>query len=301
VSKGFEDGGGRVAWLHDAFGDEVATLEVDVSPLGQVMRDGAALRTRRRLALASGVTALVVLPVAAVAAFGTGSGTKPGPGPDGFATGKTSSRELPPPPKTTATMVPPGQHQNLPNDEIVVLSAGTFHGQHWRLVRDRFVVAGPEGASVMDDPTQRPHLPFTANWGKHGTIECDFTGIQWGDDTAGSGPGDGGACNPTDDGPIDALHGRFNGGPRINISPGAKTTRPTATMVGRIDGTDVAWVTVAIGGGAAEKVPVIVVPGEENDYFVFMVPTLPEQGAGTVTTTAYDGQGRSLGSQTSQI
>lgn len=306
MSDGFEESDGRAVWLHDAFGAEVATLEVDLSPLAEVMRDGAALRTKRRLAVVSGVTALVVLPVAAVA-FGAGAGRRTGAGPDGFAPSppRTSAkpptmRALPPPP-VTATLVPPGRNADLPNDDIQVLADGTFHGQHWRLVRDRFVVEGPEGGSVMDDPSQRPHLPYPANWGKHGTIECDFTGIQWGDQPAGSGPGGGGSCNPTDDGPIDGLHGLFSGVSGPVFTPTSDGTRPALTLAGRIDGTDAAWVTVTVDGVVSEKAPVIVVPGEKNDYYVIMMPAYAKHGAMTLTTTVYDAAGDSLGSETAAL
>ena len=55
--------------LHGALNAEVTQLVIGASPIADVMRAGAVRRTRRRVAVTSGVAALAVLPVAAVAVF----------------------------------------------------------------------------------------------------------------------------------------------------------------------------------------------------------------------------------------
>lgn len=289
--------------LHGAFDAELATLMIGTSPIADVMRDGAIRRTRRRVAVSTGVAALAVLPVAAVAIFSGGAGAKatkptavrPASTSTPTATPTVQKTSANPPPIVTPTPLPgPGKlNPALPNDSIVVLANGTQDGKHWRLIRDRFVVAGPEPANVMGDPSSRPHLPYTANWGKPGTIECDFTGVQWGDDAPGARPafGAGGGCNPTDDGSIVRLIGRFAGGTGIS-----DPDYPLYTE-GRIDGTNVAYVTVDIDGWSSGKQPVIQVPGEQNDYYVVMVPTAVGHRYKLMTTTVYDAQGHSLGAQ----
>ena len=62
--------------LQRVFADEVEELTIGPSPVAAVMRDGAGLRTRRRLGVVSGVAALAVLPVAAVAAFSGGGASR---------------------------------------------------------------------------------------------------------------------------------------------------------------------------------------------------------------------------------
>ncbi|ACU69712.1 hypothetical protein Caci_0777 [Catenulispora acidiphila DSM 44928] len=291
--------------LHGAFDAELATLRIGTSPIADVMRDGAIRRTRRRVAVSTGVAALAVLPVAAVAIFSGGAGakaTKPTAirpastlTPTSTSTPTAQKTSANPPPIVAPTPLPgPGKlNPAFPNDSIAVLANGTQDGKHWRLIRDRYVVAGPEPANVMGDPSSRPHLPYAPNWDKPGTIECDFTGIQWGDDAPGARPafGAGGGCNPTDDGSIIRLIGRFDGGGNVG-----DPDYPLYTE-GRIDGTNAAYMTVDIDGWSSGKQPVIQVPGEQNDYYVVMVPTAVGQHYKLMTTTVYDAQGHSLGAQ----
>ena len=204
-----------------------------------------------------------------------------------------------PPPIVVPTPLPaPGQlNPDLPNDSIVVLAGGTADGKHWRLVRDRYVVAGPEPANVMGDPSSRPHLPYAANWDKPGTIECDFTGVQWGDGAPGGRPafGGGGVCNPTDEGSITRVIGRFAG------SSGTIGDTVTPSFVeGRIDGKDAAYVSVDTDGWSSGKQPVIEVPGEQNDYYLVMVPQSSERQK-PKTITVYNAQGQVLGRQSGGI
>ena len=280
--------------LHEAFGVAVEGLVIGSSPVADVMRDGAVRRTRRRLALTSGVAALAVLPVAAAAVVAGGHREAKG-GAVSAATSPTSSGVHHPPPIVVPTPLPaPGQlNPALPNDSIVVLADGKLNGKHWRLVRDRYVVAGPEPANVMGDPSQRPHLPYAANWDKPGTIECDFTGIQWGD----GAPADhsagflaGGGCNPTDDGSIAGIVTRFAGG---TIPDGGSEPQ---YVEGRIDGQDAAYITVSIDGWDSGTQPVIEVPGERNDYYVVLVPhtAFPFKN---LDVAVYDAHGRVLGTQ----
>ena len=279
--------------LHDALGAAVATLVIGASPTADVMRDGMVRRRRRRLAVTSGVAALAVLPVAAVAVFagGAGAGTKSGAVSPAQIAGKESPN---PPPIVVPTPLPaPGKlNPDLPNDSIVVLASGTADGKHWRLVRDRYVVAGPEPANAMGDPSTRPHLPYAANWDKPGTIECDFTGIQWGDDVPG---GDsrlsGGACNPVDLGSITRILGRFG-----ESGDSGSSRQAPPSVWGRIDGTDVAYMSMSIDDWYSGKQPVIQVPGETNDYYVIMVPRSPGSYK-RLTTTLYDAHGMVLGTQ----
>ncbi|MEY9935542.1 hypothetical protein ABH926_010224 [Catenulispora sp. GP43] len=283
--------------LHGAFDEEVSGLVIGASPIADVMRDGAVRRTRRRLAVTSGVAALAVLPVASLAVF---AGGHPAKGAAVSAASSPTSKAKDaanPPPIVVPTPLPgPGKgNPALPNDSVVVLASGTQDGQHWRLVRDRYVVAGPEPANVMGDPSSRPHLPYAANWGKHGTIECDFTGLQWGDGAPGDHTGGflaGGGCNPTDDGSITRMLGRF----ASSSLPGSNPVNTPAYMEGRIDGTDVAYMSVDLDGWTSGKQPVIEVPGEQNDYYVVMVPqsALAYKNA---DITVYDAHGRVLGTQ----
>lgn len=272
--------------LHGALGAEVAELVIGSTPTADVMRDGRVRRIRRRVAVTCGMATLAVLPVAAVAAFAGTGGTK-GVAATAAPSPKTTSANPPPivvsPPK-------PGQlNPALPNDSIVVLASGTADGKQWRLVRDRYVVAGPEPTSVMGDPSSRPHLPYAANWDKPGTIECDFTGVQWGGGAPGGRNG-GGGCNPTDDGSVARLIGRFQGG--------GGTTYPLSpsTVEGRIDGTDVAYLTVDIDGVNSGKQPVIQVLGEKNDYYMVLMPKAAAYYK-LMTITLYDAHGKVIESE----
>lgn len=284
--------------LHSALDAVAATLVIGASPTADVMRDGAVRRRQRRLAVTSGVAALAVLPVAAMAVFaggGTGGGTK-SPALNAASSPAPTGRGTWPAPKPIVVPAPlpaPGQvNPDLPNDSIVVLASGTADGKHWRLVRDRYVVAGPEPANVMGDPSSRPHLPYAANWDKPGTIECDFTGIQWGDGVAG-GRDDlaGGGCSPVDDGSITRILGRFAGGGSSG-SPDSP-----AYVWGRVDGTDVAYMSLSIDDWNSGMEPVIQVPGEKNDYYVVMVPPHTLDHYKRLSTTVYDAHGMVLGTE----
>ncbi|MEY9906422.1 hypothetical protein ABIA35_002642 [Catenulispora sp. MAP12-49] len=286
--------------LHGAFDAAVSGLVIGSSPTAEVMRDGAVRRTRRRLAVTSGVAALAVLPVAAMGVFAGGHPAKgrvvsAASSPTSSPTSKAKDAANPPPIVVPTPLPAPGKgNPALPNDSVVVLASGTQDGQHWRLVRDHYVVAGPEPANVMGDPSSRPHLPYAANWDKPGTIECDFTAVQWGDAAPGE-PGDflaGGGCNPTDDGSITRILGRFAEG----SPPQSNPVNTPAYTEGRIDGADAAYVTVHLDGWSSGKQPVIEVPGEQNDYFMVMVPgSALSYKNGDVTV--YDAHGRVLGTQ----
>lgn len=305
--------------LHDALGDQVEHLEIAPSPIAEVMKAGTALRARRRMALVSGVATLAVLPVAAVAVFaGSGGGERAGlfgtgrakPGSSGrpnpaFETraspGRTAvptsepaagSKSLTPLPSVTTTLPKPSATRADPpstNDDIRVLADGVFGGQHWRLVRDVFVIAVAEAAST--GPGFGNHLPLSRR-GQAGTYTCEFTGFQWGDRPAGTTPdlNAGGTCG---------LDGQ-PGYPGVVNGPSwstlAGTNSSIVEMVGQVDATKVATVTITVDDAISSPEPVHTVAGERVGYYVFFEHLVTTKDHPSVTVTGYDAQGRRVGS-----
>ena len=305
--------------LHDALDAEVAGLEIGATPVAAVLAGGTALRTRRRLTAVSGVAALAVLPVAAVAIFAgrAGSGTGTGGTANGAVkffdgnhegnhagTSKPTTANDPTVPvvpevptarvpSPTLTLPPQGRgliyEDPVANDSYTVLAGGTIGGQHWRLVRDLFVV--PSYANPGLGGTN--HLPMSQR-GKAGTQACDFTGLQWGDRPAGTLPdfGAGGGCNPAVDGDIERVTA-----PLMGAATSGTPTRdlPLSYFYGRVDASKVASVTVTIGSRSTSPQTIYTVPGETDGYYVVFVPPLTFQDEQYMVITAYDAGGKAVG------
>jgi hypothetical protein len=292
--------------LHDAFGAEVADLEIGATPVGAVLKGGTSLRTRRRLTAVSGVAALAVLPVAAVTLFagGTGAGPGPGPGPttvdaglrnqsNGSPDGSNHNQVEPPDPAGTGTPTPgstfilpqltPGQNTRAPNttDAYTVVAGGTVDGKHWRLVRDLFVVPDnlpfPSGLGS--------HLPISEK-GKSGTTTCDYTGLQWGGNPPGTQPDfdAGGQCSAD----VESERGPLSSG-MVSAKAGGLSLW---SLIGRVDSTKVATVSVTIGAHTTARQPISPVPGENDGYYVVFLPALSDQDQQAMKYfTTYDAGG----------
>ncbi|MFL6110892.1 MAG: hypothetical protein ACJ786_06020 [Catenulispora sp.] len=304
--------------LHDALGDQVEYLEIGPSPIAEVMKDGRALRARRRMALVSGVAALAVLPVAAVAVFGGGGGgsratvaslgngaartggtgwPSPTPGstavPDrtGGPTSAAKPRTLLSSPAVTLSKPTEYGTPSPPNarDDIKVLADGTFGGQHWRLVRDRFVVA--QASADNASPGFDDHLPLSQR-GRAGTYTCEFTGLQWGDRSAGTTPdfNSGGMC-----GPDNQAIGYSEIVARPSLSTLTGTDFAVADLVGRVDATKVATVTITVGDAISSPEPVYTVDGERIGYYVFFERAATAASRLPATVTGYGAQGEEVG------
>jgi hypothetical protein len=270
--------------LHDAFGDQVGYLEIGPSPTAQVMKGGAVLRAKRRVALVSGMATLAVLPVAAVAVFAAGGNRTDTP-----ASGHKPPKTLPSPtvtlPKATdGPATPPS-----PNDDIKVLADGTFGGQQWRLVRDQFVTSNAGVGAVPEHPDA--HLPL-AQRGRSGIDSCEFIGFQWGDRPAGSTPDfkAGGMCGP--DSQLGVLPETVDAPSGTRLT---ETDHPIMALVGRVDGTKVASVTLTVGDAISAPQPVVTVFGEHVGYYVFFVRTDTTKVHPPAIITGYDVQGSEVG------
>jgi hypothetical protein len=294
--------------LHNAFGTEVADLEIGATPFTAVMDGGGALRNRRRLAAVSGVAALAVLPVAAVAIFaggtgGTGGTSKLGPVQAGGTnhgkgpTVPTAPAILPMTTTPPADLIPspivtlPPQGEGLlsvkpnPNDTYTVVAGGTIGGQHWRLVRDLFVAP----LYVAPGPGQGNHLPMSQR-GRAGTQECDFTGLQWGDRPPGTLPDfdAGGGCNPAADGDVERITS-----PMMDASRNVIPTQgvPLSYLTGRVDSSKITSVVVTIGSRSTTRQPIHPVPGEGDGYYVVFLSPLTFQDEESMGVTGYDAAG----------
>ncbi|WP_194912078.1 hypothetical protein [Catenulispora rubra] len=289
--------------LHDAFGAEVADLDIGATPVGAVMRGGTTLRTRRRLTAVSGVAALAVLPVAAVTIFaGAGGGAGAGPGTLQSAartnsTGHTGSTGHTTPdqaessaPAITKGLTPsvsiilPQLTPNIgapnPNDLYTVVASGTIDGKHWRLVRDVFVVS--KSQPLMSGLGH--HLPI-AEKGKANTATCADTGLQWGTNPPGSQPDfdAGGQCG----GDVESVRGPLSSGEVAHASG-----LSLWSLIGRVDSAKVASVSVTIGDHTTARQPISPVPGENDGYYVVLLPALSEQDQQAMKYyTTYDAGG----------
>ena len=166
-----------------------------------------------------------------------------------------------------------------------IVASGTLGGQHWRLVRDLFVL--PVYASPDIGGTN--HLPMSHR-GERGTQACDFTGLQWGDRPAGTLPdfNAGGVCNPAVDGDVERVSGALMGATNSG-TPSADM--PVSYFLGRVDATKVAEVAVVIQGVSTSRQHVSRVPGETDGYYVIFVPPLTFQQEQSVVITAYAADG----------
>lgn len=300
--------------LHHAFGAEVADLDIGATPAGAVMASGAALRVRRRLTAVSGVAALAVLPVAAVAIFSGGGGANGNGGTEAAAkfTGtRSSAAHTPsapggmtrpesaktPTPSTTAvlpqqtlggTTTAPDSH-----DVITVVGTGVTEGHPWRLVRDEYVVA--EGQGLQDGRllVDQPHLPIS-RLGSAGTGVCVFIGVQWGDQPAGTQPdfNAAGQCS-TQHAPVT---GPLSLGPTYGP---VNSDRTQWVLIGQVDDTSkVAKVSVSSAHGTTAPQAVFPVPGERDGYYAVFLPSLTEDAQHRLTITTYDTGGHVVGHTT---
>jgi hypothetical protein len=272
--------------LHAAFGAEVEALSIAPSPIGAVLRDGVALRRRRRAVWSGGVAGLLVLPVAAAVAFGGGTG---GSRQDAAGRGKptatggsatatpttvvtaTAAGTATPARPTTASPTTPrasarselGPEPPNPVDAIDVVGSGTFEGEPWRLVRDRF-------AARTGSVTAQPHFPFAAG-GKNGLTRCEFLGIQMGDAPAGSTPDfdAGGACGP-DLGTTPL--GLDNSGSSGLFWPPSGVPAQVVTVSGGLDPTKVATFDILVDGvRKVDPTPVFQRAGDPMGYYAAVV------------------------------
>ena len=284
--------------LHDAFGAEVADLDIGATPAGAVMKGGTALRTRRRLTAASGVAALAVLPVAAVTIFagGTGAGAGPGTlksGAGNNSTGHSQAESSAPAVTETPTSTPSptfilpqlthGASTSAPNttDAYTVVASGIIEGKHWRLVRDVFVVA--KSQPLMSGLGN--HLPISEK-GKADTVTCDDTGLQWGTNPPGTKPdfGAGGQCG----GDVESIRGPLSSGMVNEQFSGL----PLWSLIGRVDTAKVASVSVTIGDHTTARQSISAVAGENDGYYVVLLPALSEQDQQAMKYyTTYDAGG----------
>jgi hypothetical protein len=283
--------------LHEAFGAEVADLAVSATPVGAVMKGGSALRARRRLAAVSGVAALAVLPVAVVAIFSGGSrpvdsaGESHGTGGDRSTTTSPERFTVPTAllPSPTVTLPPQGRRLDStapnPRDDYTVVAGGTFGGQHWRLVRDVFVIPG----GVTSVPGAKNHLPKSQR-GTAGTSTCDYIGLQWGDRPPGTLPDFGavGGCDPVPRGDVERIAGLLMSASQTMPS----SELPMTSFVGRVDSSKITSVTVTVGARTTSRQPVYTVAGEAGGYYVVFVSPLTFQDERSVFITGYDASGQ---------
>ncbi|NUP50136.1 MAG: hypothetical protein HOW97_22920 [Catenulispora sp.] len=292
--------------LNEAFDAEVAELSIGDAPIGAMMKNGAGLRTRRRLATVSGAAALAVLPVAAVALYSGGAGTDDAAGKGGGSTptkphststipttptgGKTTPEPLLSSPTDALSKVDVGK-ASPPNplDDIQVIASGTMGGQQWRLVRDRFVMKADGVPS-----TSSVHLP-QSQLGRPGTVSCNFTGVQWGDRPPGTTPDlhAGGDCGPGNAVFTD-VPDKFReiGADRVmNGSPGA-----VIPFFGNLNATKITSVKITLDGRTTASQPVYVLPGEKVGYYVVFLDYKPHWDP-DATVTGYDAQGHVVGTQ----
>jgi hypothetical protein len=298
--------------LHNAFGAEVADLEIGATPVGAVMKAGDALRTKRRLTTVSGVAALAVLPVAAVAIFAGGTGTgaaEAGGGTHGNGTrtetgkggagstpttskpGATTPRSVTqsPSPSSKPTIILPQLSIDAntiapnPNDVYTVVASGTKYGAPWRLVRDQYVVTKTGNLPTY---AMGPHLPYSQKGGAN-TVTCVFVGLQWGERPAGTQPDfdAGGTCQEDPDtinGPITIGSAGLPGNPGVALW----------AFIGRVaDTTKVASVSVTIPAETTPRQPVTAVAGERDGYYVVFLPPLTETDNLNKSYTTYDHAG----------
>ncbi|NUR28290.1 MAG: hypothetical protein HOV83_21020 [Catenulispora sp.] len=301
--------------LHAALGEQVEHLTIGASPVSAVLRDGGALRVRRRLAVTSGVATLAVLPVAAVAVFGlggTGSGgeqvragaTGSGAGQVQTGTARTSPDQAKvagtattkPTQSTPATKLLPartGTHVNrdadhvaLPNplDDYRVVATGTLGSQHWRLVRDRFVVE--TGAQPSSPGAPNNHLPQSKQR-QAGTDSCESLGLQWGDGQVGAYPD---FAPVMTCGTYDQVYG--DGTLVMNAADEVGKFGTTLTeMFGRVDAARVATVTLSIGDRSTAPEPVYHENGQSYGYYVFLVDRSVNDGDNGYKLTLRDSAG----------
>lgn len=123
----FDDSGPAAARAFAAFAD---AEPVGPSPIDSVMADGRRLRLRRRTAFSAGVTALAVLPMAAVVAYGTAGSS------DSSAQRVSAGGTSQAPPAANTTEALPGRPTGPA--QTMAVAQGTIDGQPWRLVRDRY-------------------------------------------------------------------------------------------------------------------------------------------------------------------
>ncbi|MEY9855373.1 hypothetical protein ABH935_000972 [Catenulispora sp. GAS73] len=281
--------------LHDAFGAEVADLDIGATPVGAVMRGGAALRTRRRLTAVSGVAALAVLPVAAVTIFAGGGGAGAGPGTlksaaNTNSTGPGQAESSAPAVTKTPTQSPstsiilPQLTRSIgapnPNDLVTVVASGTIDGKQWRLVRDLFVVSKSQSMMLG----LGSHLPISEK-GKAGTATCDYTGLQWGSNPPGSQPDfdSGGQCG----GDVESQRGPLSSG-MVSHSSGLALW----SFIGRVDSAKVASASLTIGDLTTAPQSIVPVPGENDGYYVVLLPALSDQDQQAMKYyTTYDATG----------
>lgn len=295
--------------LYTAFGHQVAGLEIGPSPIAAVMRDGAALRTRRRAALVSGVATLAIVPVAAFAVFagGPGGSDTPGAVPSSASSPKPADTSNPKPTGAPGTASSSGQRKTLPtpdvtmpaiptsqsfapdpHDEIKVLASGTYGGQHWRLIRQRFVVGPGKGEFV--GAAGIDHLPLSQA-GRNGDETCVFSGMQWGDRPPGTGPeyDAGGGCG--DDKDMNTVAGLL--GPTDMVIPPGGFGK-VSTISGCVQYPAVVSVTVTLDDRVSTPVQVTPVAGEPIGCYALFVDPRAQSTKQSVVLTGYDGQGHTV-------
>lgn len=284
--------------LRRAFGAEVADLGIGATPVGAVMKAGDALRTKRRLTAVSGVAALAVLPVAAVAIFagGTESGAAEAGGgthgngtPTPAATTPRSVSQSPSPgPSPTAILPQLTSSGNTvapnPADVYTVVTSGIQYGVRWRLVRDQYVVAktGTFPSYYVDGP----HLPYSQKGGAN-MVTCVFVGLQWGERPVGTQPdfNAGGTCQNDPE--------SVNGPITISAAdpPGNPDGAPWV-LIGRVpDTAKIASVSVTIPAETTPRQPVKTVAGEHDGYYVVFLPPLTVTDNQNLSYTTYDAGG----------
>jgi hypothetical protein len=179
-----------------------------------------------------------------------------------------------------------------PDDDIKVLAEGTLGGQHWRLVRDRFVVG--VGASGTG-PGSSGHLPIS-QMGQTETEICEFTGMQWGDRAPGTvlDFDSGGACGTKDPGNTGLTRGIVS---MAQDAPEGNVTLPIMAVTGSVNASKIVSVTLTSGGRSSAVQPVIALPGEAKGYFVFFGNAWTLNYHPTYTVTGYDAQGNVVASQ----
>lgn len=306
--------------LHAALGEQVEHLTIGASPVSAVLRDGGALRVRRRLAVTSGVAALAVLPVAAVTVFGAGGAGSGGEqvhagGTTGFGAGQlqaastagttsaqaqavgtptTKPTQSTQPTKPTKLLpAPTGTHVNRdadhvaspnPFDDYQVVATGALGSQHWRLVRDRFVIKTGENPSDPGAPNN--HLPQSKQH-QAGTDSCEALGLQWGDGPVGAYPD----FEPvTTCATYDMVYG--DGTLIMNASNEVGKFGTTLTeLAGRVDATKVATVTLTIGDRSTAPEPIYHASGQGYGYYVFLVDRSINNGDNGYTLTLRDSAG----------
>ncbi|NUP52361.1 MAG: hypothetical protein HOW97_34320 [Catenulispora sp.] len=288
--------------LHTAFGEQVAHLSIGSSPTAAVLKDGAVLRGRRRLALASGVAALAVLPIAAFAAFAPGGGGTLSPGagsrtPDPKHLGDylplPSPSVITPQTDPTAKTVAPAAE-----DFVRVLTEGTIDGQHWRLVQVGYMIAGDDNAISPWGATGLHPLPLSQQ-GQDGVQSCMWLGVQWGDRPAGTVPDYrfSGSCQPSArKGSATVVPLMSNVSTNLPPSKAGAVTAVTAT----VDSSRVASTTLAIAGRVSAHQPVITDRNSQDGYCVYLVDPSYDRSGEAMLLTLYDAKGKVLESQVLQ-